>query len=145
VQNTTHAPSPPDRRKISDADLHGSLTVKILAEDVRASLDALAGLEQGRVDGERGEPISPSVIERGCAVINAMDALGNVARTVTPTEQGGVTFFWPDTENQLSIEVEPDGTLYVHTVDLESGTFMDGRISSDVNNLDGALRSWLAI
>lgn len=125
--------------------LPDSLTVKTLAQDIRASLDALAGLERGWVDGEYGEPIGPSVIERGHVVINAMDNLNNIARTVTPTEHGGVTFFWLDTENQLSIEVNPDGTLYVHTVDLESGTFMDDHIPSDIVDLDGALHSWLAI
>lgn len=143
MQNTTHAPSPPDRRKVSDADLPSSLTVKTLAEDVRASLDALAALERGWVDGEYGEPISPSVIERSRAVIDAMVALDTPACAVTPTEQGGVTFFWFDTENQLSVEVDPDGTLYAHTVDLKSGTFMDDRIPSDVVDLDGALHTWL--
>jgi hypothetical protein len=89
-------------------------------------------------------PIGASVIERGRAVIDAMIALSNITRTVSPTEEGGVTFFWPEAENQLSIEVEPTGALYVHTTDLSAGTFTDGKIPADVDDLADALDSWLA-
>ncbi len=38
-----------------------------------------------------------------------MEDLGNVTGSVFPTEQGGVRFYWPLAENQLTIEVEPRG------------------------------------
>lgn len=124
-----------------------SLNVIDVTEDARVarvSLDALIDLAEGWVDGESGEPISASVIERGRAVIDAMIALSNITRTVSPTEEGGVTFFWPEAENQLSIEVGPGGALYIHTTDLSAGTFTDGKISADVDDLADALDSWLA-
>jgi hypothetical protein len=124
-----------------------SLAVIDVTEDARiarASLDALADLDQGWVDGDTGQAVAPSVLERGRAVIDAMIALSNITRTVAPTEEGGVTFFWPDAENQLSIEVEPSGSLYVHITDLVAGTFADGKVAADVDNLTDALQTWLA-
>ncbi|MCD2115005.1 hypothetical protein LQ384_28425 [Rhodococcus rhodochrous] len=124
-----------------------TLNVIDVTEDarvVRSSLDALAELEEGWVDGEFGEPITESVIERGHEVIEAMIALSNITRVVAPTEEGGVRFFWPEAENQLSIEVEPSGALYVHTTDLAAGTFTDDKISADVDDLVEALGSWLS-
>ncbi|MEV0360302.1 hypothetical protein AB0H71_30030 [Nocardia sp. NPDC050697] len=124
-----------------------SLDVTDVTEDarvVRASLDALADLNDGWVDGESGEAITQAVIERGNAVIDAMIALSNITRTVVPTEDGGVSFFWPDAENQLSIEVEPTCALYVHTTNLAAGTFADDKIAPDVINLVDTLDSWLS-
>ncbi|NKR69755.1 hypothetical protein GS536_17195 [Rhodococcus hoagii] len=124
-----------------------SLDVTDVTEDarvVRAALDALVDLDDGWVDGESGEAISQAVIERGHAVIDTMIALSNITRTVSPTEDGGVSFFWPDAENQLSIEVEPSGALYVHTTDLAAGTFADDKIAPDVVDLVDTLDTWLS-
>ncbi|WP_063023709.1 hypothetical protein [Nocardia niwae] len=44
-------------------------------------------------------------------------------RAVYATEDGGLCFYWPDTANQLSIEAEPDGALYIHVADVNVGTF----------------------
>ena len=114
------------------------------ARIVHSSLDALGELAEGWVDGESGQPITDIALERGRAVIDAMIALSNITRTVSPTEDGGVKFFWPEAENQLSIEVEPSGALYVHTTDLSASTFSDGKVAEDDPNLTDALDSWLS-
>lgn len=88
------------------------------ARAVRESLDALADLEEGWMDGESGLPISPEAIKGGHTLIQAMITLGSdITRIVYPTEGGGVLFYWPESENQLTIEVEPNGALYIHTTD----------------------------
>jgi|GEM_PF-5741056 len=123
-----------------------SLNVIDVTEDARvarASLDALADLEEGWVDGESGEPVTEAVIERGRAVIDAMISLSNITRVVVPTEEGGMSFFWPEAENQLSIEIEPSGALYIHATDLSAGTYVDGKISAEVVDLVEALDPWL--
>lgn len=130
--------------KLIAVDSLAVIDVTADARVVRTSLDALGDLAEGWVDGESGEPITDTALERGRAVIDAMIALSNITRTVAPTEEGGVTFFWPAAENQLSIEVEPTGALYVHTTDLSAGTFADGKVSADDDNLTDALDSWLS-
>lgn len=112
---------------------------------VRAALDALADLPQGWIDGQHGEKMAAAAIERGHAVIDAMEALRNVTDAVSPTEDGGVRFYWPDTEDELTVDVEPSGALYVHTVDFEAATFRDDKIPVDVTNLKAALAPWLQV
>ncbi|WP_156354141.1 hypothetical protein [Gordonia sp. HS-NH1] len=114
------------------------------ARAARAAVEALADLGEGWLDGESGEPIVAAVVERGRAVIDAMISLGNITRAVFPTEPGGIRFFWPEAENQLSIEVEPTGALYVHATDLPAGTFVEDKVSPDVVDLVAALDSWLS-
>ncbi len=124
-----------------------SLEIVDVTEDARVarqSLEALANLEVGWVDGEVGEAIADSVIERGHAVIAAMLAIGNFTRTIFPTEEGGIRFYWPEAQNQLSIEVEPSGSIYVHSADIEAGTFDESTISADVADLSESLDSWLS-
>ncbi|MFD4181980.1 hypothetical protein, partial [Rhodococcus sp. NPDC058514] len=102
----------------------------------------LAFLEEGWLDGEAGQAISTQVINRSVEVIDAMTNLGNVTRSVFPTEEGGVRFYWPDTENQLSIEVEPSCALYVHTADVAAGTFQDAAVPENADLTD-RLATWL--
>ncbi|MBW4815950.1 MULTISPECIES: hypothetical protein [Rhodococcus] len=124
-----------------------TLNVVDVTEDARAAraaVDSLADLDEGWLDGECGEPITAAVIERGRAVIDAMISLSNITRVVFPTEPGGIRFFWPEVENQLSIEVEPSGALYVHATDLRAGTFAEDNVAPDVVDLVAALDSWLS-
>ena len=72
-----------------------------------------------------------------------MRNLGNITRSVFPTKEGGVRFYWPETENQLSIEVEPSGALYVHAADVKAGTFQDATVPEGVANLADRLATWL--
>lgn len=116
-----------------------------LAEDARTArmaLGGLASLEEGWVDGDAGEAISAEVISRGAQVIDVMEDLGNVTRSVFPTEEGGVRFYWPRAENQLTIEVEPSGALYIHTADVAAGTFQDEAVPTDADLTD-RLAAWL--
>ncbi|OLT32209.1 hypothetical protein BJF84_03615 [Rhodococcus sp. CUA-806] len=127
-----------------------TLAVINVTEDARVareSLAALADLDEGWMDGEAGEPISKAAIERSHTVIESMLAIGNLTSTLFPTEEGGVRFYWAETENQLSIEVEPDGAIYVHTADIEAGTFNDETIPpelSELSEVTDALESWLS-
>lgn len=73
-----------------------------------------------------------------------MISLGNFTRTIFPTEEGGIRFYWPEAENQLTIDVEPSGSLYVHAADVEAGTFDEATISADNPDLPSALDSWLS-
>jgi type I restriction enzyme, R subunit len=117
----------------------------MILEDARIArmvLGALASLEEGWVDGDTGEAISIEVISRGAQVIDVMEDLGNVTRSVFPTEPGGVRFYWPNTENQLTIEVEPTGALYIHTADVAAGTFQDEAVPKDAD-LTERLATWL--
>lgn len=113
------------------------------ARTARMALGVLASLEEGWVDGDAGEAISTEVISRGAQLIDVMEDLGNVTGSVFPTEQGGVRFYWPDAENQLTIEVEPSGALYIHTVDVAAGTFRDEAVPTDAD-LTERLARWLA-
>ncbi|OBG53691.1 restriction endonuclease [Mycolicibacterium fortuitum] len=116
-----------------------------LAEDARTArmaLGGLASLEEGWVDGDAGEAISAEVISRGAQVIDVMEDLGNITRSVFPTEEGGVRFYWPRAENQLTIEVEPSGALYIHTADVAAGTFQDEAVPTDADLTD-RLAAWL--
>ncbi|KAF0846478.1 hypothetical protein FNL39_105393 [Nocardia caishijiensis] len=124
-----------------------SLSVVEFSEDAqlaRASVDALADLAEGWMDGESGEAISKLAIERAHTVIEAMISLGNFTRTIFPTEEGGIRFYWPEAENQLTIDVEPSGSLYIHAADVEAGTFDEGTIAADISDLAEALDSWLS-
>ncbi|CCQ13373.1 MULTISPECIES: type I restriction endonuclease subunit R [Nocardiaceae] len=117
----------------------------VQSEDARAAhlaLGALAFLEEGWVDGDAGEIISREVISRSSQVIDVMADLGNVPGSVFPTEQGGVRFYWPHAGNQLTIEVEPSGALYIHTADVAAGTFQDETVPKDAD-LGERLSTWL--
>lgn len=116
-----------------------------LAEDARTArkaLGALAFLEDGWLDGEAGQAISTQVINRSVEVIDAMTNLGNVTKSVFPTEEGGVRFYWPDAVNQLSIEVETSGALYVHTADVAAGSYQDAVVPGGAD-LSDRLAAWL--
>ncbi|MET4164317.1 MULTISPECIES: hypothetical protein [Gordonia] len=132
--------------RLVELETGATLRIVDLTEDDRAAsqgLEALASLEEGWLDGDAGDAISAEVIDRGREVIKAMRNLGNITRSVFPTEEGGVRFYWPETENQLSIEVEPSGALYVHTADVEAGTFQDATVPEGAANLTDRLATWL--
>lgn len=117
-------------------------TGRSLAADAQAALDRLTNLDEGWVDGNAGEAMSTEVVDRAVRLIDTMKCLGNVAESVFPTEQGGVRFYWPRTENQLTVEVEPSGTVYVHAVDTTVGTHHDETLSTDAD-LTERLAPWL--
>lgn len=112
------------------------------ARTARMALGALASLEAGWVDGDAGEAISADAINRGAEVIDVMEDLGNVTRSVFPTEEGGVCFYWPRAENHLTIEVEPSGALYIHTADVAAGTAQDEAVPAGAD-LTVRLAAWL--
>lgn len=108
------------------------------------AIDALAALTQGWLDGDRGAPIASVALERGRAVVNALSARG-VAKThtISPTEEGGVTFFWPD--SMFSIDVLPSGGLYLHSADIKGGTFVSSSVPADTGDISAALEPWIAV
>ena len=90
------------------------------------------------------EEVSIKVIRRATQVVETMTHYQNNARAIFPTEEHGVLFYWPNSENQLTIEVEPSGSVYIHTVDMKAGTFQDESLSAD-DNLIVHLAKWLEI
>lgn len=109
------------------------------------ALDALLSLDPCWVDGEHGEPVSPSTVERSYDLIAVLAARGIAHGSITPTEGGGVSFFWPDIESRLSIEVGRDGRLFVHGVDSQKPSgYFGGYVVAESANLGEALSSWLS-
>lgn len=124
-----------------------SLRVTEVTEDAlaaRAAIENISYLNEGWMDGESGEPVSSSVVERAHTVVEALISHGNITRSVTPTEGGGISFYWPNSENRLTIEVEPSSALYIHAVNLVERTFREATVSPEVVELGAVLEDWLA-
>lgn len=121
-----------------------TLDIIDITEDVRAvqrTLEQLAKLRPGWVDGDEGEAISSRTIEVSQVLVEQVIETGAVTRNVYPTEEGGIRFYWPESFNQLSIEVEPTGTLYIHSI--EEQTFTEERLDTDAENTPERLKQWL--
>lgn len=86
-------------------------------------LEDLALLEDGWLDGDAGKAITVDALARAAEVADAAKELGNSTESVFPTEEGGVRFYWSESENQLTVDVEPSGDVSVHTVEMMSGVF----------------------
>lgn len=103
----------------------------------------LRNLEEGWLDGEYGERISDTVLARAEEAVSAMVALDNLAGSVFPLEDGGICFGWGDCTS-LTVDVERDGSVYVHRADVEVGTCEDETIPVG-DDLTFALVRWLSL
>lgn len=104
---------------------------------------APAALDPATFDDAPAQPISAQVFARASEAIDAMRALDNVATTLFPTDTGGLRFYWPDSDNQMTVDVESSGAVYVHVTDLPAGTYRDETIPAD-SDLTNRLAVWLA-
>lgn len=109
---------------------------------LRDKLNAMAHLKDGWIDGEAGSAVSITALERAENVLSEMEKLNNISELVVPTEEGGVQFFWGGTPSQLSIEVDPSGSIYIHDADLQTGIYRDEEIPNG-SPLAESLRKWL--
>jgi DsbC/DsbD-like thiol-disulfide interchange protein len=71
-----------------------------------------------------------------------MWACDNVAGSVFPTEDGGICLAW-NNETKLTVDVQPDGSVYVHKADITIGTCEDETIPAK-DDLTFALVRWLS-
>lgn len=102
----------------------------------------LRNLKEGWLDGEYGDPTTETALARSEEAVSAMQACGNVAGSAFPTEEGGVCFTWGD-GTSLTVDIEPDGSVYVHLADIAAGTCEDETIPAD-GDLTFALARWLS-
>lgn len=114
------------------------------SQDTQHLLEQVANLrklEDGWLDGEYGDRITESALTRAEEAVSAMVALDNLASGAFPTEEGGISFTWGD-GTSLTVDIEPDGSVYVHHADVEVGTCEDETIPAD-GDLSRALARWL--
>jgi len=102
----------------------------------------LRNLEEGWLDGEYGDPITDTALARAEEAVSVMQACGNVAGSVFPLEDGGICFGWGDCTS-LTVDIEPDGSVYVHNADIVAGMCEDETIPAD-GDLSRALARWLS-
>lgn len=86
----------------------------------------------------RTETLSPRVE----AVLEAMQQADNLDALIFPMEDGSTRFYWAAAENKMTVDVSPDGEIYIHAADLATGTYRDETISADVDP-SGRLAVWL--
>ncbi len=102
----------------------------------------LRNLEEGWLDGEYGERITEIALARAEEAVSAMRVWGNFASGAFPIEDGGICFAW-NNETKLTVDVQPDGSVYVHKADISAGTCEDETIPA-TDDLTFALVRWLS-
>lgn len=93
-------------------------------------------------------------VRRSGEVLEAVSALNLSAGTeessqlyaaIFPTVDGGIQHFWPYRADQLSIEVEPSGSVYIHTANVVEGTYKDALIAADNSVTGDSLAPWFSV
>lgn len=121
------------------------MTTNVKSLDAQHLLEQVANLrnlEDGWLDGEYGERISEVALVRAEEAVSAMQACENLASGVFPIEDGGICFAW-NNETKLTVDVQPDGSVYAHKADIALGTCEDETIPAD-GDLLRALVRWLS-
>lgn len=121
------------------------MTISVESQDAQHLLEQVADLrklEDGWLDGEYGNRIAETALARAEEAVSVMQACGNVAGSVFPLEDGGICFGWGDC-TVLTVDIEPDGAVYVHRADIEVGTCEDETIPAK-DGLTFALVRWLS-
>ena len=110
-----------------------------MSTDLRGALDKLFALEKGWLDGDAGKPVTEEARERSDKVLSAMNAANNPSDSVFPTEDGGIRFYWSQSEDKMTVDIDPDGSVSLHRVGMTAGfqylAFVD----------DSSLRAHLAV
>ena len=102
----------------------------------------LRNLKDGWLDGEHGNRIAETALARAEEAMSAMRVWGNFAGSVFPIEDGGICFAW-NNETKLTVDVQPDGSVYAHKADIALGTCDDETIPAK-DDLTFALVRWLS-
>jgi len=86
------------------------------------ALDDLAAL-RANWDGYGSPAIQPAALESARRLLSAVEREGLPAPRIGPVSGGGIGIAWQTGQNELELEVLPDGALgYLHaTVDEETG------------------------
>lgn len=106
------------------------------------SLEGVFALEDGWLDGDAGSAVTDAAKERATAIAEGLtDGHGDVS--VFPTEEGGVRFFWAESASRLSVDVEPNGDVCLHTVSMKPGMFQYV-VLTEGESLGEYLTRWLA-
>lgn len=106
------------------------------------SLEGVFALDDGWLDGDAGRAVTNAAKERATDIAEGLtDGHGDVS--VFPTEDGGVRFFWSESVSRLSVDVEPNGDVCLHTADMKSGMFQYV-VLTEGESLGEYLTRWLA-
>lgn len=92
-----------------------------MSTNLRTELDKLFALEKGWQDGDAGKPVTEEARERSEKVLRAMYAVNNPADSVFPNEDGGIRFYWSKSEDKLTVDIDPDGSVSLHRINMPSG------------------------
>lgn len=96
-------------------------------DDVTEAVGA-AEVDAGSFDGT-GEATDPAVMERARALFATLVEGGAPVPRVYPVTDGGMQAEWTIGLREVSVTVDPDGSLYVISVDTASGEAHDDTIS----------------
>lgn len=126
--------------RLTDHLLRFDSVHELIAEDAESPVvDAVAASreEAGWLDGD-GEGTDPEVVERARALFEAIVTRGVPAPRVFPVPDGGLQAEWTLGEREVSVTVEPGGSLYVIAVNVTSGDAEDATLPDD--DIAGVLR-----
>lgn len=121
------------------------MPISVQSQDTQHLLEQVAklrNLKDGWLDGEYGYRITETAFVRAEEAVSAMWACENLASGVFPIEDGGICFAW-NNETKLTVDVQPDGSVYAHKADIALGTCEDETIPAD-GDLLRALVRWLS-
>lgn len=96
-------------------------------DSVRERIEALRTLEQGWLDGE-GEEISEGVLSLGYAIGARLSTATSTTFGIFPTPDGGMQFEWAEDGTEISLEIEPDLSIELASLDSTSKAIRRERI-----------------
>lgn len=106
---------------------------ELMAEESDVSVEdliAASTVEAGWLDDD-GAATDPDVLQRTTALLDAIVLQGVPTPRVYPVPDGGMQAEWTLGDREVSVTVEPGGTLYVIAVNVVSGDAEDATVVDD--------------
>lgn len=106
---------------------------ELMAEDTEESVEdliAASTVQAGWLDDD-GDATDPEVLQRTTALLDAIFLQGGPAPRVFPVPDGGMQAEWTLGDREISVTVEPGGSLYVIEVNVVSGDAKDETVADD--------------
>jgi hypothetical protein len=106
---------------------------ELMAEEPEASVEDLVAastVDAGWLDDD-GAATDPDVLQRTTALLDAIVLQGVPLPRVFPVPDGGMQAEWTLGDREISVTVEPGGSLYVIAVNVESGDAEDATLAED--------------
>lgn len=106
---------------------------ELMAEDTEESVQDLVAastVDAGWLDDD-GLATDPEVLQRTTALLDAIVLQGVPAPRVFPVPDGGMQAEWTLGDREISVTVEPGGSLYVIAVNVISGDAEDATVADD--------------